>query len=538
MYIYITVALSVQLNIKRVNGLEDSDKKMILFQKLIIYLMLASFFKAQCAKILGIFQVASHSHYTAHSTLMKILAENGHDVTIVSTHKDKNPPRNYKQVILTEVSDKMKGGTPNFYNASMNLWLEEIIFIYFCTDLIEDVFRHPKFQALMNSGEQFDAVIIEEFYSEALKYIAHHFKAPLIVLNAMDANEWVNHYQGNPDSPSYTPSLHSLDLSCNMSFFDRIFNSLVYIYLCLIRYFLLIPVQNSMLHKYYPEAPHLNDLVYNVSLVFLNADPSVHEPLPRVPSMINIGGYHIRKTEPLPEDLKKVLDNAKYGVIYFSMGSVLQGKDIPEDKLNYLLEAFSKLNETVLFKLEGRKLSEKPPNVVIRDWFPQNDVLAHKNVKLFITHGGLFSTLEAVYHAVPILSLPVFADQYVNSKRAASNGFAKYIPFNEIDDQNFNSYLSDMLKNQTYKKNIIKRSKMLTDKPISPAESVNFWVEYVISHQGAPHLKVASLNLYWYQYLLLDVIAFIFTLLLLTFYIARKLNYLIFGKHYEKIKPD
>ncbi|KAK9882639.1 hypothetical protein WA026_022508 [Henosepilachna vigintioctopunctata] len=388
----------------------------------------------------------------------------------------------------------------------------------------------------MESGERFDVIIIEEFHSEALKYIAYHLKAPLIVLNSMDANEWVNHYQGNPDSPAYTPTLHSLQLSCNMSFFERVFNSLVYVYFALIRNFILIPVQNSMLHKYYPEAPHLNHFIYNVSLVLLNADPSVHEPQSIVPSMVNVGGFHIRKTRQLPNDLQEVLDNAKYGVIYFSMGSTLRSKDIPEDKLKILLETFSKLKVTVLLKLEGRQLTKTPSNVVIKDWFPQNDLLAHKNLKLFITHGGLFSVLEAVYHAVPILALPVFADQYTNSKRAAANGYAKFIPFREIDEENFDSYVNDMLQNHKYKKNIMRRSKILTDKPMTAAESVNYWVEYVIRHQGAPHLKVAALNLSWYQYILLDVIAFITALLVLLIYIVKKVFYLIFRTSYKKEK--
>jgi glucuronosyltransferase len=34
-----------------------------------------------------------------------------------------------------------------------------------------------------------------------------------------------------------------------------------------------------------------------------------------------------------------------------------------------------------------------------------------------------------------------------------------------------------------------------------------FWTEYVIRHKGAPHMRSAALDLLWYQYFLLDVIA-------------------------------
>jgi glucuronosyltransferase len=34
-----------------------------------------------------------------------------------------------------------------------------------------------------------------------------------------------------------------------------------------------------------------------------------------------------------------------------------------------------------------------------------------------------------------------------------------------------------------------------------------FWTEYVIRHKGAPHMRSAVLDLTWYQYFLLDVIA-------------------------------
>jgi glucuronosyltransferase len=36
-----------------------------------------------------------------------------------------------------------------------------------------------------------------------------------------------------------------------------------------------------------------------------------------------------------------------------------------------------------------------------------------------------------------------------------------------------------------------------------------FWTEYMIRHKGAPHMRSAVLDLTWYQYFLLDVIAFL-----------------------------
>lgn len=43
--------------------------------------------------------------------------------------------------------------------------------------------------------------------------------------------------------------------------------------------------------------------------------------------------------------------------------------------------------------------------------------IAHPNIKLFITHSGSLSTYEAVYHGVPVVGMPFFADQFVYLKK-------------------------------------------------------------------------------------------------------------------------
>lgn len=63
----------------------------------------------ESAKILGVFHMPSPSHYMSCSTLMKILAEKGHDVTVVAAFKEKDPPKNYKQIYLPGLQEKLKG---------------------------------------------------------------------------------------------------------------------------------------------------------------------------------------------------------------------------------------------------------------------------------------------------------------------------------------------------------------------------------------------------------------------------------------------
>ena len=79
------------------------------------------------------------------------------------------------------------------------------------------------------------------------------------------------------------------------------------------------------------------------------------------------------------------MDEAKEGVVYVSFGSVLQGSLVPKDKLEALMKAFGNLKEKVLMKWESKEMKEKPANVMIKDFLPQQDVLGHPNLKAFVT---------------------------------------------------------------------------------------------------------------------------------------------------------
>jgi glucuronosyltransferase len=75
------------------------------------------------------------------------------------------------------------------------------------------------------------------------------------------------------------------------------------------------------------------------------------------------------------QDLQKYLDEAPHGVIYFSMGSILQGSLMPESARKVLLAAFSQLKQRVLWKWETDTLPGQPSNVKLAKWLPQSDIL-------------------------------------------------------------------------------------------------------------------------------------------------------------------
>ncbi|XP_026682366.1 2-hydroxyacylsphingosine 1-beta-galactosyltransferase-like [Diaphorina citri] len=56
----------------------------------------------------------------------------------------------------------------------------------------------------------------------------------------------------------------------------------------------------------------------------------------------------------------------------------------------------------------------------------------HRNCKLFITHGGIHSSMEAVYHGVPVVMMPGFSDQHQNCKLMEEKGMGLITPHETI----------------------------------------------------------------------------------------------------------
>lgn len=230
----------------------------------------------------------------------------------------------------------------------------------------------------------------------------------------------------------------------------------------------------------------------NVSLAFCNGHGISEGPIrPNVPGVIEIGGIQVKsKPDPLPEDIKEFLEKGKHGAILFSLGSNLKGEHIQPEVVKTIFKGLSSLKQQVIWKWEDPKNTPgKSANILYKKWLPQDDILAHPKLKLFITHAGKGGVAEAQYHGVPMLALPVFADQPGNADKLVASGYGLQLPLATLDVDEFKAAIKEVIENPKYAKTLKSFSQLYRDRPLSPQESVVYWTEYVIRHHGAAHMQ-------------------------------------------------
>ncbi|CAG7730647.1 unnamed protein product [Allacma fusca] len=200
-------------------------------------------------------------------------------------------------------------------------------------------------------------------------------------------------------------------------------------------------------------------------------------PTPVLPDVIEIGGMQCVPPKPVPKDIDEFISGAKDGFVYFSMGK----------------------------------------------WLPQNDILAHPNIRLFITHGGALSTQEAIYNGVPLVALPIFADQDNNARSAEEKGYAITLEITDLTEEILRTAIYKILNDGRYTQTARKASAYFRDQPMTPLERAIYWTEYVIRHKGTRHLQSSARELNVVEYYLLDVIALLVTVALLALYLLFKI---------------
>ncbi|XP_065770123.1 UDP-glucuronosyltransferase 2B4-like isoform X4 [Muntiacus reevesi] len=231
-------------------------------------------------------------------------------------------------------------------------------------------------------------------------------------------------------------------------------------------------------------------------------------PRPQLPNVEFVGGLHCKPAKPLPKEMEEfVQSSGENGIVVFSLGSMIS--NMSEDRAKVVASALAQIPQKVLWRYDGKKPDTLGPNTRLYKWLPQNDLLGHPKTKAFITHGGSNGVYEAIYHGIPMVGLPLFADQADNIARMKAKGTAVRLDLESMSSRDLLNALKEVINNPSYKENVMRLSTIQHDQPIKPLDRAVFWIEFVMRHKGAKHLRPAIHDLTWFQYHSLDVVGFL-----------------------------
>lgn len=197
--------------------------------------------------------------------------------------------------------------------------------------------------------------------------------------------------------------------------------------------------------------------------------------------------------------MEKFIKSGKKGAILMSLGTNIKSNQLGNEKLEVILKTFAQLPDyNILWKFESevKNLPIKPSkNVMVTKFLPQNDILAHSDIKAFVSHAGMLSTHEAMWHGKPVIGIPFFVDQSRNLQKSIKNEVAVKVDFHTLNIENFKASILTVLEDPKYAKNAQKISKLFQDKPEKPLEKALWWIEYAIRNPNLENLKSPTLKL-------------------------------------------
>ncbi|XP_045503982.1 UDP-glycosyltransferase UGT5-like [Colias croceus] len=484
-------------------------------------------------KIMVVFPIASRSHSILGDRVVSLLAKTGHEVTYLTPFPKGKGPANVREIDLSHNIQYLPDHVGDIKQYMNNDLIPSNVTLFFdslkksCIHAIE----HKEIQEMMyDPNVKFDVIIIEWIFLDYIAGLSAVFDCPYIWLSSSDPHRMVLQLAHDAPNPAYTTDAMSPNMP-PLSFFQRAQELLFYVGGILLQYFVTDPILYieydrllvpAIKKRGYP-VPPLEDIIYNASLVLSNSHPSMGKSIPLPQNFKPVGGFHInREVKPLPEDLQKLLDGAKHGLIYFSMGSNLKSRLLPDELKKSLLKMFGGLKYTILWKFE-EDLPGTPSNVHIVNWAPQQSILAHPNCVLFITHGGQLSTTETVHFGKPIVAIPAFADQHLNAARAVHLGFAKKVQLSFTMAGDIKKAIEEILGDPKYAARAKELSVIYHDRPVTPDKELVHWVEHVVKTRGAPHLRSPALDLSWYQKIYLDFAAFVLIVLIVIVTVVKRI---------------
>ncbi|XP_022114691.2 UDP-glucosyltransferase 2 [Pieris rapae] len=479
--------------------------------------------------ILMITMGGTKSHKIPFWELARGLIRRGHNITLISAFQpdfhlqglEEIAPEGLASFIrsymsLDLVGARMRGEEPLPYKDIVRFGYEA------CDAFLNDY----ETRSFLRSGRTYDLIILDGAYPECALGVVYRQKVPFMYINTVGFYSGPTSISGSPAPYSVTP-IFAKSFTDNLNFIDRVRNTFWHVG-AFAGHAISVTILQGVLRRHFgQQMPHVYDMGKNVSFILQNGHYSVSYPRPYLPNVAEVACIHCKEPKKLNADLEDwISGSGNEGFIYVSMGSSVRTDNMPLTVHRMMVEALGRLPQRVLWKQDAEQnLTDIPSNVRLYKWLPQQDLLGHRKIKAFVTHGGLLSMFETVYHGVPIVSIPIFCDHDSNAAKAEVDGYAKKLDLQYLTADKLFKAITEVINDPKYKDQVKKRQVLLRDQKESPLERAIYWTEYVIRHKGAYHLQSPAKDLNFIQYYCLDIlfifIAFVIFSSLIISYILR-----------------
>uniref|UniRef100_A0A336MSB5 UDP-glucuronosyltransferase n=1 Tax=Culicoides sonorensis TaxID=179676 RepID=A0A336MSB5_CULSO len=475
-------------------------------------------------RILGICPTPAKSHQMFFHTIMGALADNGHELVLLTTDPFETNNPNITQI---DWSESYQSDFANTNWKEMDSLKVIKLGLHDAPGILDDSLSHLDVVSLIKNyqNEHFDAVIAEYIGNTPMYAFAELFNAPLIGFNSLEIDAYQHEIVGN----AMHPVLHSPNMFGYYSgdtLFKRVCNTLWYL-IGKVLYKVFDTMFNNLIHKHFGARIKSNsvELTKSVDLLLTSSSPFLGFTRPTVAFTVPIPFLHIKpRLQPLPEKLNKFLNAAHDGAIYFSFGTMVKLNNNKDEMISKFLNAFKDMPYKVLMKNNLILNSNDTNKIMTSNWFPQQEVLAHKNIKLFITQGGLPSIQESVYYGIPLIVVPFLADQFDNAAIVEEKGIGKAINAKDLSVATIKKTIKELIQNPKYKQNVLNLSQVVKDEQVSPRAKAVWWIEFTIRNRNMmKHLKYKGVELSFVQTYFIDVILVFLIIFLVLIFITKKL---------------
>ncbi|XP_053341237.1 UDP-glucuronosyltransferase 2A2-like [Clarias gariepinus] len=490
-----------------------------------------------------------YSHWKNMRIMVEELVERHHNVTVLTHSASPTVNQSEKarfKFMLFQVNASAEEAD-RVSQKLINLWLDQDSTIFQKLALIWDVMSGGSryMQAVCDGMFKKDLVdLLKESHFDVLLYdpmmpcadlLADVLDLPFVISIRMTFANTLERLCGQmPAPPSYVPAAATQGhLTDRMDFTERLENVILYIvHTAMVRLQIML-TYDKHLSKIAGKPTTLCETMSKADIWLIRTYWDFEYPRPFLPNFKFVGGLHCKPAKPLPKEMEEfVQSSGDDGIVVFSLGSLI--KNLTKERANTIASALGQIPQKVLWGYAGEKPETLALNIRIYDWIPQNDLLGHPKTKAFITHGGTNGIYEAIYHGVPMVGLPLFADQPDNMNHMKTKGAAVTLDFFKMESKDLTQALNDVISNPSYKESMMRLSRIHHDQPMKPLDQAIYWIEFVMRHKGAKHLRVEAHNLMWYQYHCLDVAVFLLSLIALVVFIFVKTCSWLFRKSFRK----